>query len=380
MPNIKRGMMGAAGAGGALKQSGTLWAWGDANMGQLGNGSVTDVSSPVQIGSRTDWAHIGDGCDKKSNIGVTTDGKRWGWGENKFGALGLGDTTNRSSPTQIGALTTWGPGTSVTSADYNSTLHITTAGTLFGAGLQDWRSLLGTGDSEATYSSPVQVGALTDWAQVNSGRTHSAAVKTDGTLWVWGQRGPETGNSSVDKSSPVQVGSLTDWAHVTCGADFCTALKTDNTVWSWGTAAGGLLGNGTTSPNISSPAQVGSLTDWKQIDADYSHTMAIKTDGTLWGWGGVYTEPAQAYSSPVQLGALTDWLQISAGKFHTMAIKTDYTLWAVGGTGWYGCFGNEVPHHWTNAALSSPVQIGSETDWIQVKCGAGHTHAIRSAS
>jgi alpha-tubulin suppressor-like RCC1 family protein len=162
-------------------------------------------------------------------------------------------------------------------------------------------------------------------------------------------------------------------------------MKTDYTLWSWGTAAGGLLGNGTTSPNISSPAQVGSLTDWKQIDADDTHSMAVKTDGTLWGWGSknqglLGNSAAGGYEdSPVQIGALTDWLQVSAGRIHTMAIKTDNTLWAVGGSGWYGCFGNGVAHDWSAAALSSPVQIGSETDWIQVKCGEGHTHAIRAA-
>jgi len=93
----------------------------------------------------------------------------------------------------------------------------------------------------------------------------SLAIKTDGTLWVWGRNdaGQLGIGNTVDRSSPVQVGALSDWAQV-CGIDRTSlAIKTDGTLWSWGLASNGLLGNGAT-VNRSSPVQIGSLTDWKE--------------------------------------------------------------------------------------------------------------------
>ena len=157
----------------------------------------------------------------------------WTWGGNGFGALGLNNTTNQSSP--------------------------------------------------------VQVGTLTNWRSVPAGNGYSAAVKSDGTLWSWGYNaaGPLGLGNTTSRSSPVQVGTLATWRLVSTGSrgdPHTAAIRTNGTLWIWGYNAYGQLGLGDAS-NRSSPVQIGTLTNWKSVGCGFDHTAAIKTDGTLWSWG-----------------------------------------------------------------------------------------------
>ena len=183
-------------------------------------------------------------------------------------------------------------------------------------------------------SSPVQIGALTTWSQVAAGSGHSLAIKTDGTMWSWGDDGSgRLGLNQPDTnvSSPVQIGALTTWSQVEGGGSFSLAIKTDGTLWSWGLGASGQLGLNNT-VNRSSPVQIGALTTWSQIAGGLEHSLAIKTDGTMWSWG--YNDSGRLglndianRSSPAQVGALTTWLQLPkmpvAG--HSLAIQQSFT-------------------------------------------------------
>ena len=82
-----------------------LFSWGENTTGQLGLGNTTDYSSPKQVGALTTWSLPVSGGNISSCL--KTDGTLWVWGRNHVGQLGLGDVTNRSSPTQVGALTGW---------------------------------------------------------------------------------------------------------------------------------------------------------------------------------------------------------------------------------------------------------------------------------
>jgi alpha-tubulin suppressor-like RCC1 family protein len=213
-------------------------------------------------------------------------------------------------------------------------------------------------------SSPVQIGALSDWSQVSAGSNHSLATKTNGTLWAWGLNGSGQlgdGPNFVNKSSPIQIGALSDWSQVSGGGNHSLAIKTNGTLWAWGAATSGQLGDGTT-VSKSSPVQIGALSDWSQVSGGGSHSLAIKTNGTLWAWGrgnegqlGDGTTVSK--SSPIQIGALSDWSQVRGAGNASLAIKTDGTLWAWG-LGASGQLGDG-----TIVNKSSPVQIGALTNW-----------------
>jgi alpha-tubulin suppressor-like RCC1 family protein len=146
-----------------------MWSWGSNDAGQLGIGNTTNQSSPVQIGALTTWLSIAGG-GYGHNLAIKTDGTLWSWGRNTKGELGLGDTTNRSSPVQIGALTTW---LSIAAGGYAS-MTIKTDGTLWSWGGNSYGQL-GQGNT-TNRSSPVQIGALTNWQKVSAGFYNAMAI------------------------------------------------------------------------------------------------------------------------------------------------------------------------------------------------------------
>ena len=188
----------------AIKTDGTLWAWGYNGYGQLGLGDTTDRSSPTQVGTDTNWQAIANGYWHASAI--KTDGTLWAWGHNSYGELGLGDTDGRSSPTQVGTDTNWQAvaGGGCRALGYY-TLAIKTDGTLWTWGYNN-HGQLGLGDT-TDRSSPTQVGTDTNWQAASGGSYHVLDIKTDGTLWAWGYNasGQLGLGDTDDRYSPTQV-------------------------------------------------------------------------------------------------------------------------------------------------------------------------------
>jgi len=216
-----------------------LYSWGDNGIGQLGLGNITNYSSPKQVGVTGIWFSISVG--NNHTVATKTDGTLWSWGRNNNGQLGLGNTTSYSSPKQVGALTTW----SKTSCGSNHTIATKTDGTLWSWGSGASYGQLGLGNT-TNYSSPKQVGALTTWLNIAGGGNFTLAIKTDGTLWSWGAnlRGQLGLGNITDYSSPKQVGALTTWSNIACKGNCTLAVKTDGTLWSWGENNYGQLGLG----------------------------------------------------------------------------------------------------------------------------------------
>jgi alpha-tubulin suppressor-like RCC1 family protein len=305
-----------------IKGDYSLWSWGANSSGMLAQGNTTALSSPKQVGSLTNWLRISGGY---TTTAIKTDGSLWSWGYNNFGTVGDGTTISRSSPVQIGALTNW---SSVAQGLYH-TLAIKTDGSLWSWGYSA-SGQLGLGNT-TYYSSPKQIGSLTTWLSVSASQYTSGAIKTDGTIWMWGRNntGQQGISSATDPiTSPRQIGALTNWSKISCSGRFTLAVKTDGTLWSWGANTSGQLGMGNTTL-YSSPKQVGVLTNWSQVavSVNTSKVSALKTDGTLWGWGeGTFGNlglgNTTSYSSPVQVGALSSWLSLTAGSYATMAVSS----------------------------------------------------------
>jgi alpha-tubulin suppressor-like RCC1 family protein len=261
----------------AVKTDGTLWSWGINGNGQLGLSTTTNYSSPKQVGALTAWLSVASGYDHSAAI--KTDGTLWAWGKGTRGALGLGNTTDYSSPKQVGSLTDWAK----ISLASSFCLAVKTDGTFWGWG-SNIAGQLGLGN-RTNYSSPKQIGTLNNWASVSAGGllasagqyANAMAVKTDGTLWTWGANtyGNLGLSNSTPYSSPKQVGSLTDWLKINSSYNFQSSIKTNGTIWSWGRNNRGQLGLGNTT-SYSSPKQIGLLTNWSSIAVgDAYNNLAI---------------------------------------------------------------------------------------------------------
>lgn len=370
MPNLKKGMMGAAGAGGGNK----LYTWGAGSLGQLaqGSGDTAAKSSPVLVeGLAADsW-----GCASISGFGLV-EGNVYAWGHQTYGILannGATSSGNTFAPpfTQITGDQNFG---GLSEGCDRSVFHATkNDGTLWAWG-DNRQGQMGNG-TLTSYSSPVQIGSLTDWgatAKIRGSNSTIWALKSDNVLWGWGLNrfgglgnnvSPGSpGDATYRFSSPVQIKTgIADFAPRRYG---CAAISTSGELWSWGRNNQGKVGDGTTTDR-SSPVQIGSLTTWAKIGSVNDGFFAVKTDGTLWAWGdGVNSYmpwgSTNDYSSPIQIGSLTDWLQPNSltGLFSSFCIKTDGTLWA-----WGRNYQNIFQDAGATAKFSSPIQVGSQTHY-----------------
>ena len=314
----------------AIKTDGTLWIWGRGANGRLGTNNVNDSSTPVTtFAGGTNWKQVSAGGSHTAAL--KTDGTLWTWGSGDSGRLGNAVTTGSIST----PVTTFAGGTNwkQVSGGGGITAAIKTDGTLWVFGSANLRAL-GNGKTIGDISTPITTFAGgTNWKQVSAGNSHTAAIKTDGTLWTWGDGGyGRLGNASLpDVSTPVTTfAGGNNWKQVNAGNALTAAIKTDGTLWTWGRGTYGRLGNGATAGNISTPVTTfAGGTNWKQVSTKSgTHTAAIKTDGTLWVWsrniyGQLGTNDATARSTPVTTFAGgTNWKQVSSGGDHTAAIKS----------------------------------------------------------
>jgi alpha-tubulin suppressor-like RCC1 family protein/6-phosphogluconolactonase (cycloisomerase 2 family) len=255
------------------------------------------------------------------------------------------------------------------------TLAIKTDGTLWAWG-ENVYGQLGDG-TIINKNRPVKIGSDNDWASVSAGSLYSLAIKTNGTLWAWGYNisGQLGDGTTISKNSPIQIGTATDWASVSAGYLHSLAIKTNGTLWAWGYNYDGQLGDGS-NINKNSPVQIGTATDWSSISAGTHHSLAIKTDGTLWAWG--YNFNGQlgdgtniSNNSPIQIGTATTWAGISAGELYSIGLRNNGTLWTWGDNE-YGQLGDG-----TNNSKNSPGQVGTSTDWVSVSAAFRHTLALK---
>ncbi len=308
----------------AVAEDGTLWV---CRRRPTWAGS-TEVT---QVGTDRDWERVAAGLGHR--LAIKTNGTLWAWGSNYSGQLGLGHTIKQPTPVQV-------------SID------------------ADWDSLMirgGGGDPSL-----------------------SMALKTNGSLWFWGNDGYYQSGLSDDppyniphvqsRLSPIEVGTRArDWKVVSVGYSHVVAVKTNGTLWAWGRNSDyGEIGHGApTYPNlVKAPFQLGTATDWKTVAAGYGFNLAIKNDGTLWSWGsdafgklGNGSMSGTSVHVTTQVGTDRDWKAIAAGGTAAYALKNDGSLWAWGGArgALYG-----LGYDGTRRSTFTPARLGESNDWVSI--------------
>jgi alpha-tubulin suppressor-like RCC1 family protein len=332
----------------AKKVDGSLWAWGLNSTGQIGNGTTNNALIPKLIGSGSNWMNIAAG--QQTSCATKTDGTYWTWG----------GYVTYTTPVQLGTDTDW----VVPSAGEGFRAGLKTNGTLWLWG-DNTHGVLGNGTT-TTNNSPTQLGTDT-YTSMDCGTWHMLAIKSDGTLWAWGDNtyGSLGNGTNTNSLVPIQVGTDTDWARVSAGNAISLAQKTNGTLWAWGRndygqAATGSFGAART------PQQIGTLTNWVKFEAGGFHCIATQPDGSVWSWGwNAFNEigdmSATNRNVPTRTGGTTFLAaEVAAGSNHSIAIKPDGTAW-----GWGWNTSGQVGDNSTSQR-SSPVAISCPTSVLAV--------------
>ncbi|MCX6378835.1 MAG: Ig-like domain repeat protein [Armatimonadetes bacterium] len=306
-------------------------------------------------------------------------GKVWAWGDNYYGQLGDGTNTSKSSPAQVPGLS--GVLQLVGGGGFSLVLKLD--GTVWAWG-DNYYGQLGDG-TNTSRSTPVRVSGLTNVVQVAVSAAHSLAIKSDGTVWAWGDNtsgevGDGTGGDGTDnfnRNTPVQISGLTGAVQVAGGWGHSLALKSNGTVWAWGANSNGQLGDGTTT-NRNVPVQVSNshLTGVVQIAGGGIHSLALTSDGLVLAWGdntygqigdGTFGER----HTPTYVSGYT-YLQIAGGGGHSLALKSDGSMWTWGRND-SGQLGDG-----SNRNKSGPLQVAGLTGVVHLAGGGVHSLAVQS--
>jgi len=315
-----------------IKNNGTIHAWGygSSGWGALGLNSYLDITNPTQVGVLTNWSKLFSGS--YNSFIIKTDGTLWASGDNEDGQLGDGTYGSGNVSNvfkQVGSSSNW----KTISASTDHTLGIKNDGTLWAWG-SNQQGKLGDGTYTNKYI-PTQIGTASNWKEITSGLQYSVAIKTDGTLWAWGLN-----NVVFNNPTPTQIGIANDWKVISSDSAglHTLAIKNNGTLYVFGTTwsgGNGALGLGSTIFVANDPTKIGTDSDWQSISAGFNNSFAIKENGTLWGWGqndlGQLGDGTQVDKLiPTQIGIESNWIMVSAGQRHTVALKNNGDLYTWG--------------------------------------------------
>ena len=332
---------GGGGAGGGIsagydhslcaRLDGTIWAWGGNTRGQIGNGTTNQQLTPVQV-SGLPYGMEAVAAGKQYSLALlAADGSVWSWGDNTHGELGVTTTPRQLRP-----------------------MYSTPKGVLAEV----------NGNYVGPLSNVVQIAA-------NPSGQSSYALKSDGSIWAWGddtygQLG-SGGTNQIDAA--VQVAGPGSATAIAAGCGYKLVLRFDGKVWGQGENNEGQLGNGTT--NIGNPMFVSNLPPIALISCGTDHSLAVDTNGSVWVWGGngygqLGDGTTTSRSTPENISGISNIVAIVGGNYYTLAIDSKSRLWAWGfnGSGQLGD-GTTTDEH-------SPELVDSSRQWLGVAAGYAH--------
>jgi alpha-tubulin suppressor-like RCC1 family protein len=248
----------------ALLSNGTVMAWGDNSYGELGNGTTTNSDIPVPVSGLSGVTAVTAGGD--DSLALLDDGTVVAWGDNSYGELGNGTTTSSDSPVAVSGLS----GVTAVSAGLEHALALVSGGRVMAWGNDD-AGQLGDGSTDGISETPVAVTGLTGSTvtAVSAGLDHSLGLLSDGTVVAWGDNGAgELGNASeVNSDTPVVVSDLANVTAISAGSNFSLALSSTEHVYSWGLDA-------TTQSDV--PVEVRGISGITAVSAGGDHSVAVR--------------------------------------------------------------------------------------------------------
>ena len=371
-----------------IKTDGRLVNW------QVPFGAKSSAAVRLEDFPNTQWRYIASSGETHTGqvwttnevhtLAIAKDGSLWGWGSNASGELGIGSGTNSSQPVQVGKDRDWmqavagvtgfltGPALPQFMGLVHFSAAIKTDGTLWQWGLLTTNDISTNGIP--LWTAPRQVGTDSTWTSIQLFRGGSiVGLKRDGSLWIWGNEASwslGTNTSRLEQiAEPREFGGTRDWMRILPAhsqeSGRILAIKRDGTLWTWNQ---GVIGQ-PESPDLSQPAaEIGG--GWRWRTAEYIqggdntiHVDAIREDGTLWAWGYIIgLARDHILSQPLLVDATHKWRSLHAG----VARRMDGSLWRVGG----GSLADRP-------VLSQPWQIGLDHDWAQVSAGLGGSAGLR---
>lgn len=241
----------------AVQSDGSLWTWGDNGCGQLGDGTITGSHTPIKVMENVAYVS----CGTRYTAAIKTDGSLWTWGENDEGQLGNDGLCNNELYTPEKDFS------EIVIASNSATGEINTS-------YQDWVFL----------TTPTKI--MDDVTAISCGAAAMAAIRSDGSLWTWGNNDVgQLGIGRVTESSLVPI-KVFDYgvSYVNIGASTVAIIRTDNSLWIWGNGGTcGLLGNGIIERSAVVPVKV--MDNVAAVRTGWHHVAATKNDGSVWLWG-----------------------------------------------------------------------------------------------
>ena len=329
---------------GVIKKDKSLWMWGENRFGQLGDGTTTSRSIPIQIMDDVRMLSLG----KTHSAAIKTDGSLWMWGDNSRGALGNGTLTDSQKPIKImNDIKSVSLGNECSAA-------IKTDGSLWMWGFNG-SGLFGNG---TTTDSNIPIKIMDNVETVKLGSHHSAIIKIDKSLWMCGknEKGELGKGDTLERHTPVKI--MDDVESISLGESHSAAIKSDKSLWMWGLNHYGQIGIDSYASKVLSPTKV--MSDVKEVNLGYWHSSALQTNGKLWTWG--YNASGQIGNnkkteSYYPINIIDNIKSFSVGGHHEIVIKDDGTFWAWGDNV-FGQLGDGTttnrlaPVQITNSALS----------------------------
>jgi alpha-tubulin suppressor-like RCC1 family protein len=334
LPTRALAISSGAGSSYALLSDGRLWAWGQNSFGELGDGTTVGRATPGPVLELQNVLSVaGSG---HHILAIDRQGIPWTWGANAFGQLGSDDDLDNDS--DLPPL----PGSDITT--------------------------------------PERIIGLSRVARIAGGAQHSLALDLDGVVWSWGggYHGQLGDGTFLNRITPLPLTNLTGAVRIAAGGWHSLVLKQDGTVWSWGRNDSGQLGDGGL-VSQAVPVRVGGLGQIVDIAAGLTHSLALGADGSVWAWGGnkhgqLGENGLSDRNTPGRVGGLSGdrVVALAAGGWHSLALKSDGSVWTWG-RGDFGQLGNGV-----GASQSEPQPVLTVSGAAAVAGGRTHSMALKA--